>query len=95
MKRVTIVPVLKAITPRGPRHEPLLTFPPRFYYTCEKHRKEKFGYRNIYDVLAYLMFESRSSGKRLTVTKGTFTAAGLDAEDIANIQVAAAKWMSS
>jgi len=95
MRRVTIVPVLKAITTRGPRHEPLLTFPPLFYYTCEKHRQEKFGFKSIYDALAFLLFESRSSGKRLTVTKGTLTAAGLDAEDIANIQVAAARWMSS
>ncbi|GAI35181.1 unnamed protein product, partial [marine sediment metagenome] len=55
MKRVTIVPVLKAITPRGPRYEPLLRFPGRFYYTCEKHRYEKFGYRNIYDALAFLL----------------------------------------
>lgn len=93
MRRVTIVPVLKEISPRGPRLEPLLGFPPRFYYSCETHRTERFGYRSIYDALAYLLFESRSSGKRLAITKGTFTAVGLDQEDLRNIQAAEARWM--
>ena len=93
-RRVRLVPVLKADTPaRGPRYEPLLRFPPRFYWMCDKHREEKFGYRNIYDVLAYLMFESRSSGKRLTVTKGTFVAIGLDEEDLRIIQATVSRWM--
>ena len=93
MRRVTVVSVLKEISPRGPRYEPLLAFPPRFYYTCETHRDEKFGFKSIYDALAFLLFESRSSGKRLAITKGTFTAAGLDQEDLRNIQAAEARWM--
>lgn len=92
-RRVTLIPIIKAIQPRGVRHEALLTFPIRFYYMCETCRDEKFGYRSIYDALAYLLFESRSSTKRLAITKGTFEAVGLDMEDITNIQVAEARWM--
>lgn len=93
MRRVTVVPVLKEISPRGPRYEPLLGFPPRFYWMCPGHREEKFGYRSIYDALAFLLFESSSSGKRLTVTKGTFVAIGLDGQDMRNIQAAEARWI--
>ena len=94
MRRVTLVPVTKAWSPRGTRFEPLLLFPPTFFYSCDTHRYEKFGYRSIYDALAYLLFESRSSTKRLIITKGTFTEVGLDREDILAIQVAEAKWIA-
>lgn len=94
MRRVSMVPVMKAWSPRGVRYEPLLALPPTFFYSCEKHRYEKFGYRSVYDALAYLLFESRSSTRRMTITKGTFVDVGLDADDIAAIQVEEAKWMA-
>lgn len=94
MRRVSMIPVMKAWSPRGVRYEPLLALPPLFFYSCESHRYEKFGYRSTYDALAYLLFESRSSGKRMTITKGTFVDVGLGADDIAAIQVEEAKWLA-
>jgi hypothetical protein len=93
MRRVSLVPVLKGWSPRGARYEPLLALPPLFFYSCEEHKNERFGYRSVYDALAYLLFESRSSTKRLAITKGTFADIGLDQEDINTIQAAeAARW---
>ncbi|MDI6814169.1 MAG: hypothetical protein QMD10_11625 [Desulfitobacteriaceae bacterium] len=90
---VSTIPVLKAWTPRGGRVEPLLMFPPLFYWMCETHRYEKFGYRDIYDALGYLLAETRSSMKRLTVTKATLREIGLDDADIAEIQLREARWL--
>jgi len=92
--RVRMVPVMKADTPHlGPRYEPLLRFPPIFYYLCPTHRDERFGYRDVFDALAYLYFETESSKvKRLTVTKESFRDIGLSVEDMTIIQERAARW---
>jgi len=92
-ERVRMVPVMKAWTPRGTRYEPLLPLPPLFFLTCERHRYEKFGYRDIYDALAYLLAETRSHGRRLTVTKATLREAGLDEEDLREIQAREKLWV--
>lgn len=93
-QRVRLVPVMKADTPHlGPRFEPLLRFPPIFYFLCPEHREEKFGYRDVFDALAYLYFETESStAKRLTITKETFRDIGLSIEDMTIIQTRAARW---
>jgi hypothetical protein len=94
MRRVMVIPVLKAYSPRGARYEPLLPLPPLFFYSCEEHKEERFGYRSVYDALAYLLYESRSSTKRLAITKGTFADIGLDQDDVNAIQAAeAARWV--
>jgi hypothetical protein len=93
MRRVTLIPVLKAWSPRGTRYEPLLPLPPLFFYSCEEHKEQRFGYRSVYDALAYLLVESRSSTKRLAITKGTFADVGLDQEDINIIQSSEARWI--
>ena len=93
MRRVTLVPVLKGWSPMGTRYEPLLPLPPLFFYSCEIHKEEKFGYKSIYDALAYLLYESRSSTKRLTITKGTFADIGLDVDDINAVQAAEVRWI--
>lgn len=91
--RVRLVPVLKADSPKtGPRFEPLLRFPPKFYFLCPKHRKERYGYTGIYDALAFLLRETEI-GVRLTVTKATFREVGLDAEDMGEIQKQKAKYL--
>lgn len=83
--RVTVIPVLKAILPRGSLFKPLLWFPKRFYFMCPKHRKERYGYTGIYDALAFLLRDSEI-GDRMCVTKATFREIGLDAKDIKEIQ---------
>jgi hypothetical protein len=93
MRRVTIVPVLKSWSPRGARYEPLLPLPPLFFYSCEEHKEERFGYQSVYDALAYLLYESRSSTKRLAITKGTFADIGLDQDDINAVQAAEVRWI--
>lgn len=93
MRRVMLMPVLKAWSPRGARYEPLLPLPPLFFYSCEEHKEERFGYRSVYEALAYLLVESRSSTKRLAITKGTFADVGLDQDDINTIQAAEARWI--
>jgi hypothetical protein len=93
MRRVMFIPVLKAWSPRGARYEPLLPLPPLFFYSCEAHKEERFGYKSVYDALAYLLYESRSSTKRLAITKGTFADVGLDQDDINAIQSAEVRWI--
>jgi hypothetical protein len=94
MRRVMLIPVLKAWSPRGARYEPLLPLPPLFFYSCEEHKESRFGYRSVYDALAYLLVESRSSTKRMAITKGTFADVGLDQDDINTIQASEARWIS-
>jgi hypothetical protein len=92
-ERVSTIPVVKAYDPRGVRVEPLLLFPPLFYWLCEFHRNERFGYRDMYDALAYLVAESRSSGRRLMVTEATLRDIGLDDEDIRAIMEIVPRWI--
>lgn len=91
--RVRITPVLKAQSPRGVRLVPLLSFPPIFYMTCDEHRLEKFGYSDIFDALGFLLAETRSSTRRLTVTKATLREVGLDEDDLREIQLREARWL--
>ena len=94
-RRVRLVPVIKADTPAlGPRYEPLLRFPPLFYMLCPEHRFEKFGYRDVYDALGFLLAETkRSRMKRLTVTKETLIELGLTTDDLRTIQFRAERWI--
>ena len=94
-RRVRLVPVHKAFTPAlGARYEPLLRFPPLFYQLCPEHRYEKYGYRDVYDVLGYNLAETKSSrAKRLTITKETLQEIGLTIEDLRIIQARASRWL--
>ena len=91
-EKVRTIPVMKAQSPHGTRVEPLLMFPQQFYLICEEHRKEKYGYRNIYEALAWLLAETRL-GKKLAVTKATLKEVGLDSEDLSEIQAIEATWL--
>jgi hypothetical protein len=93
-KRVRLVPVLVEDTPgRGPTYEPLLRFPPLFYMLCPGHRHERFGYRDVWDALGYLVAETRRSmAQRLTVTEETLRELGLSNGDIAIIRSRAERW---
>jgi len=90
--RVTVIPVLKAVSPSGSLFQPLLRFPKRFYFMCPKHQKERYGYTGIYDALAFLLRESES-GDRMCVTKATFREIELDAADIKEIQKERIKYL--
>jgi hypothetical protein len=70
------------------RHvEPVLKFPYSFYHMCPDCRYAQFGYRDIYDALAYLLAEGRRSEyKKVKVTKDTLRAIGLDETDLNEIQ---------
>ena len=66
---------------------PILRFQETFYHMCDKDRFEKFGYSSIYDALAYLLAESKSSGgKKIKLTKPNLRALGLDEDDLKEIQ---------
>jgi hypothetical protein len=69
------------------QNKPVLGFPEMFYHLCPDHRFEKYGYRDIYDALAYLLAEGRRSDyKKVKVTKDTLRAIGLDEADLEEIQ---------
>lgn len=66
---------------------PILDFPEIFYHMCPDCRYARFGYRSIYDALAYLLAEARRSGyKRIKLTKDKLRAIGLTKEDLDEIQ---------
>jgi hypothetical protein len=66
---------------------PVLGFPYSFYHMCPDCRFAQFGYRDIYDALAYLLAEGRRSQyKKVKVTKDTLRAIGLDQTDLDEIQ---------
>jgi hypothetical protein len=66
---------------------PVLGFPYSFYHMCPDCRFAQFGYRDIYDALAYLLAEGRRSEyKKVKVTKDTLRAIGLDEADLSEIQ---------
>ena len=66
---------------------PVLGFPYSFYHMCPDCRYAQFGYRDIYDALAYLLAEGRRSQyKKVKVTKDTLRAIGLDQTDLDEIQ---------
>jgi len=73
---------------------PLLGFPMEFYYSCEEHRDEKYGYRDIYDAVAFQVVESRrSKGKVIRLTKEILRDTyGFNDDDIAMVQVRAVRW---
>ena len=78
-------------------HEPsILEFPERFYHMCPNCRFEKFGYRDIYDALAYLLAEAtRSNYKKVKLTKDKLRAVGLDKTDMDEIQTLEARYRVS
>jgi len=91
--RVRLVPVLKSDSPRtGPVFEPLLRFPPAFYFMCPVHRKARFGYTGVYDALAFLKRETEIGG-RMTVVEDTFKQIGLDSQDLEEIRKEKAKYL--
>jgi len=92
MYRVTVIPVLMAIRPRGPVFEPLIGFSPRFFYICPRHRKERHGYTGIYDALAFIWRESEV-GEKFCVTEATFREIGLDDEDVREIRRERVKYL--
>lgn len=89
--RVATVAVMKASYPRGIRVEPLLMFPRQFYYTCEEHRLARYGYRDAYDAIAYMLVNSQYF-TRMMITEGTLKEIGLDDEDIREINVRLPRW---
>jgi hypothetical protein len=65
----------------------ILKFPEEFYHLCPKHRFERYGYRNIYEAIAYLLFEAkRSHYKKIKLRKDHLKAIGLDKTDLHEIQ---------
>jgi hypothetical protein len=78
-------------------HEPsILEFPERFYHMCPNCRFEQFGYRDIYDALAYLLAEAtRSNYKKVKLTKDKLRAVGLDKMDMDEIQTLEARYRVS
>lgn len=78
-------------------HEPpILGFPDRFYHMCPDCRFEQFGYRDIYDALAYLLAEGRRSEyKKVKLTKDKLRAVGLDEADLSEIQAQEARYRVS
>lgn len=78
-------------------HEPsILEFPERFYHECPNCAYEQFGYRDIYDALAYLLAEGRRSNyKKIKLTKDKLRAAGLDKTDLDEIQTLEARYRVS
>lgn len=69
-------------------HGPLLRFPMLFYYLCEKCRHERFGYRDIYDAIAFRIAEARTLMRpEKAYTKETLRERGFTPEDIAEIQI--------
>jgi hypothetical protein len=91
--RVRLIPVLKADTPRtGPIFEPLLRFPPRFYFVCSRHKKERYGYTGIFDALAFLIRETEV-GEKVTVTEATLREIGLDEADLAEVRKERVKYL--
>jgi hypothetical protein len=78
-------------------HEPpMLGFPDSFYHMCPDCRFAQFGYRDIYDALAYLLAEGRRSNyKKVKVTKDTLRAIGLDKTDLDEIQTIEARYRVS
>lgn len=81
---------------RGPRsvaiHGALLDFPRLFYYLCEKDREERFGYKDIYDALAFRIFESQSKGS-FKLTFEDLEERGLNKDDIAQIRARLTRWI--
>jgi len=72
---------------------PILRFPERFYHECPKCRLEQFGYRDIYDAIAYLLAEAkRSNYKKIKLTKDDLRAVGLDKADLDEIQTWESKY---
>ena len=78
-------------------HEPsILEFPERFYHMCPNCRFEQFGYRDIYDALAYLLAEGRRSNyNKVKLTKDKLRAVGLDKMDLDEIQTLEARYRVS
>ena len=75
---------------------PILKFPEEFYHMCPVHCFEKFGYRDIYDALAYLLFEAkRSNYKHIKLRNGDLRAVGLDKTDLDEIQTIEARYRVS
>jgi hypothetical protein len=75
---------------------PILEFPERFYHMCPSCSFEQFGYRGIYDALAYLLAEAtRSNFKKIKLTKDKLRAAGLDKMDLDEIQTLEARYRVS
>jgi len=66
--------------------KPFLGFPELFYQITPDERMERFGYRDIYDALAYQLFEGQSSRfKRITLTRDDLRMLGFTPEDMAEI----------
>ena len=92
MDRVTLIPVPIMYRTEGVVHEPLAPYPPEFFYSCPRHRKERFGYTGIYDVLAFLL-RDREIGGRMLVTEATFREIGLDDADLNEIRKEKVKYL--
>jgi len=93
LERVTTIPVLKEASARGAFVAPLLRFPIEFYHYCEEHRKERFGYRDIYDALAYLIVVSDPAySKGLAVSWRSLRQAGLDGLDLSEVRKRIKRW---
>lgn len=71
----------------------LLRLPMLFYYLCEEHRKEKFGYDDIYDAIAFRISEARKLLRpEKAYTLEELRRRGFTPEDILRIQEKTTKY---